>query len=218
MALRPWELLLLDSPEAGHQLWEAKSSLATTWKYDCESPKLFPINTSFAVAEIVGRLRAKTPGITKTKLARWKTPKTLAGLLPEESVKSVWEDFNIGSFEETIKLASEVRVSNIKESQMAFRTILRAIKTSYEVSYLGVEMLARTKVSILHSGLDRIAKAAGLEGQTKKGFAGFLDDLCPCGLNNHAGAVRQLSRRSTRMRRPSSRKGAKKPLAQAKAS
>jgi hypothetical protein len=213
MAMRPWEHMLMDDPETVSQLWEAKSSLATTWKYDCESPKLFPINTSFAVTEVLGRLRSKAPKITKRKLARWKTPKTLAGLLPEESVKSIWEDFNIGSFEETIKLASQVRVSNIQESQMAFRTILRAIETTYLVSYLGVEMLARPKVNILHSGLDKIAKAAGLfEGQTKKGFAGFLDDLCPCGLKNHAGAVRQLSRRSTRMRRPSSRKGTKRPL------
>jgi hypothetical protein len=63
------------------------------------------------------------------------------------------------------------------------------------IEYWGWEILRRPKVNILHRGLGEIAKAAGLGEQTNKGFAEFLDDLCPCGLQRHDEAVRKLKSR-----------------------
>jgi hypothetical protein len=72
----------------------------------------------------------------------------------------------------------------------------------YLVDYMGLEILQHPKVNILHKGLNEVAKTAGLGDQTERGFAEFLDDLCPCGLKKHREAVRKMSSRSIRMRRP----------------
>ncbi len=76
------------------------------------------------------------------------------------------------------------------------------MEITYLVRFFGVELMPKPKVNILHRGLDQIAKAAGLEGQTEEGFAEFLDDLCPCGITRHKEAIRKLSSRSSQIRRP----------------
>lgn len=91
---------------------------------------------------------------------------------------------------------------DIDKSWKVLQQILRAMEEAYRVRYWGLEFLAKPKANILHKGLDEIAKAAGLEDLTERGFAEFLDDLCPCGLRNHREAIRKLSRRSPQMRHP----------------
>ncbi len=68
-------------------------------------------------------------------------------------------------------------------------------------SRLIAEFLSKPNLNILHAGLQRIAKAPGLEDQTKEELAQFLNDLCPCGLKSHKDAVRKLLQRSARIRR-----------------
>jgi hypothetical protein len=200
MGLRPWEELLCSS-ETAQLLWEAKKLLKTSWAYDCRDPKHYPINTSYAFAQIKQTLTNKPHDRSaKIELRKWGRPRTLAELIPEISIKAVWEDYNIGSFREAIELAA--KVDNVKQSWKAFQTIIRAMETAYIGRFIGPEVLAKPKVNILHTGLDQIAQAAGLEMQTEKGFSGFLDDICPCGLNNHRGAIRKLLRRSSRIHRP----------------
>jgi hypothetical protein len=138
---------------------------------------------------------------TKTSLRKWLNPRTLADLVPEEGIGAVWEEYNSGTFKDAIRRAAQIDYNNTKKSWKLFKTITRAIEATYLARFLGPEFLSKPKVSILHAGLDQIAKAAGLEGQTQAGFAEFLDDLCPCELKSHKGAVRQLSKRSARFRR-----------------
>jgi hypothetical protein len=149
MAYRPWELTLIDSPETVERLWDAKNSLATAWQYDCGSLRNYPINTSFAVARITQSIAGQS-AVIKPKLPKWKTPRTLSELLPEESVKIIWEDYNSGNFEDAIRSASEVR--STKKSQKAFRTIIRAIEAAYLALYLGLDVLGMPKINILHLG------------------------------------------------------------------
>ena len=202
MGSRPWEqLLMIDSPKTVELLGDAKKLLRTTWQYDCESAKHYPINTAHALAQIKLSLAKKhTDRNIEIELPEPRKPKALTELIPESAVKAVWENYHSGSFEEAIGLAGEIE--NDKESWKAFQSIIHAMELAYFGRFVGVEVLGMPKVNFLHAGLDQIAKVAGLGIQTEKGFAGFLDDLCPCGLSNHKEAVRKLLSRSSRIRRP----------------
>jgi hypothetical protein len=126
----------------------------------------------------------------------------LAKLIPESLVRNIWEENHNGSYEHAIRRAAATNYEELDKSWRVFQGIIRAMETAYLVGYLGLEFLSKPKVNILHRGLDEIAKAAGIGDQTEKGFAQFLDDLCPCGLKRHREAVRKLSSRSVRIRRP----------------
>ena len=138
---------------------------------------------------------------TTVRITKPKEPRSLAELVPEKLVKTIWEEHHSGTFRDAIRRAAGVHRDEQK-SWKAFQGIIRAMEVAYLVSYIGDELLPKPKVSILHRGLDRIAKAGGLEGQTEEGFAEFLDDLCPCGIRRHKEAVRKLWSRSSRNRRP----------------
>jgi hypothetical protein len=188
--------------ETRHRLWEAKELLKSAWDSDRKSPRRYPMDTSWALAEIEQSLAKKKPDKpTKISLRKWLNPRTLAALVPEAQISAVWEEYNSGTFKNAIKLAAEINYKNTKKSWKLFKTIIRAIEATYQARFLGHEFLSKPKVNILHTGLDQIAKTAGLEGQTQAGFVEFLDDLCPCGLKSHKGAVRKLSKRSARFRR-----------------
>ena len=131
-----------------------------------------------------------------------KTPKRLTELISEGIVKAVWEDNHSSRFEDAIMRAAPKRFEDADKSWKVFQQIIRAMETAYLAKYWGVEFLAKPKADIMHKSLDEIAKAAGLKDLTEKGFAEFLDDLCPCGLRNHGEAVRKLSGRSSQIRRP----------------
>jgi hypothetical protein len=199
MSGHPWAGWI-DSPETVSLVWAAKKRLDSAWKRDRKDPARYPVNTSYALAVIEEALAKKTPDVTtKTDLPKWRKPRSLAELVPERFVKAIWEGYNSGTFKDAVARAAEF--DNVGKSWKTFRTIIRAIEAAYLAGFIGPEVLPRTKVNILHTGLDKIAKAAGLEDQTEKGFAGFLNDICPCGIRNHREAVRKLSSRSARVRR-----------------
>ena len=164
----------------------------------------YPVNTSFALAEIQDALKKYSkPGTARPlRLRTPKTPKCLAELISERTVRAIWEENHSGRFEDAIMRAAPTSYEDVAKSWKVFQQIIRAMEAAYRVKYWGLEFLAKPKANILHKGLDEIAKAAGLEDLTERGFAEFLDDLCPCGVRNHREAIRKLSRRSPQMRRP----------------
>lgn len=205
MSQHRWEQWI-ESEEVKKVLRNARDRLKTAWGWDRKDPKSYPINTSYALAEIQESLskqpRKKKIRVRLPKPKEPKAPKSLAELVREKLVKIIWEEHHSGTFRDALREAARVNYEELEKSWKAFQGIVRAMETAYMVDSLGLEMLPRPKVSILHRGLDRIARAAGLEGQTEGGFAEFLDDLCPCGIKRHKDAVRKLSSRSPRMRRP----------------
>ena len=197
----------VESKEVRHLLWQAKEQLKVAWEYDQERPKMYPMNTYVALAEISNRLTNPAAACPPIRLALHKPriPRTLWELISEEIVKAVWEDNHSGSFEQAIAQANPTDYTELRKSQKVFKGIIRAIETAYDLDYVSWQLLPRPKVNILRRRLNEIAKAAGIEDQKEVGFAEFLDDLCPCGLKNHREAVRKLASRSSRMRRPKSR-------------
>ena len=200
MSQHRWEQWI-ESKETVKLLWEARERLKTAWEWDRKDPRSYPINTSYALAQILESLSMQPRDKNTTmRLAKRKKPTSLAQLIQENVVKTVYEDHHADTLREAIRVAGEVQ--DWKKSWRAFQGIIRAIEMAYVAHYFGEELLPKPKVSILHRGLARIAKASGLEGQTEEGFAEFLDDLCPCGLRSHREAVRKLRSRSARNRRP----------------
>ncbi len=184
-------------------LWEAKEWLKTAWERDQKDPKSYPINTSYALAEIQESLsRRPDDRNTTVRITKPRAPTTLAELVPEKLVKSIWEEHHSGTFKDALRRAAGFDREGEEKSGKAFQGILRAMEIAHLVSVYGIELLPKPKVNILHRGLNRIAKAADLEKQTEEGFAEFLDDLCPCGIKHHKEAVRKLSSRSPQIRRP----------------
>jgi len=189
-------------PEIRDRLWAARKLLKAAWNSDQKSPKQYPMDTSWALAQIEQAVAKNKPDKhTRISFRKLLNPRTLADLVPEEQISAVWAEYNSGTFKDAIRRAAQINYSNTKKSWKLFKTITRAIEATYLASFLGHEFLSKPKVNILHTGLDQIAKTAGLEGQTQAGFVEFLDDLCPCGLKSHKGAVRKLSKRSARFRR-----------------
>jgi hypothetical protein len=197
-----WEQWI-ESKEIAEILWQAREQLKTAWKRDQQYPKSYPLNTSHVIAQIKQSL-SRRPRNKKTivRLPKPKEPTCLAELIPEKDVKAIWEEQHAGAFGDAIKRVATVNYTEEEKSWKVFQGIIRAMEAAYLVNYFSLEFLPRPKVSLLHRGLDQIAKAAGLEGQTQQGFAEFLNDICPCGLRDHKEAVRKLSTRSFRMRRP----------------
>ena len=183
-------------------LKDAKELLRTAWRWDQKYPKTYPINTSHALSQVLDSL-SREPRKTNAKalLPEPKAPKSLAELIPESLVRTIWEENHSGSLNAAIGKAAGFGCGPNEVSWKIFSQILRTIEISYNVNRFGADLLPNPKVNILHKGLERIAKAACLEDDLdERWFAEFLDDLCPCGLERHRGAVRKLWSRSRNAR------------------
>jgi hypothetical protein len=192
----------LESPKVELLLWKSRARLKLAWEHDQKYPRTYPLNTSFALSEILGSFSKRKTTRSTRRLPVCSNPKNWAELISERIVKNIWEENHNGSYENALTQAVPTGYKDLDKSWKVFQGIIKAIEATYLVEYGALEFLAMPKVNILHKRLREIAKAAGIGGQTQKGFAEFLDDLCPCGLNNHREAVRKLFSRSTRMRRP----------------
>jgi len=194
---------LADSPGILNALREAKDLLRFAWENDQQNPNSYPIHTDSALIQIQEHVSGKFRKLPK-RIPRPKRPTNLAELIPEKTVKGIWELHHNGSFGDAIREAAGGTHDHPFDGRRAFRGILWAIERAYGVGPWGYEPLPRPKVNILHLGLEQIAKAAGLGDQTEQGFAQFLDDICPCGLKRHREAVRKLRSRAQKIRRPRS--------------
>ncbi|MGC1620482.1 MAG: hypothetical protein WA765_18475 [Candidatus Acidiferrum sp.] len=195
----------IQSREVEELLWKTKEPLKDAWERD-RKDKSYPMDTSYLLAYLRGELSRHASGKHPVKQRRKRlliarTPRTLSELVPERFVRSIWEDQHSGSFDDAIRVAAQMSPNNQDRPWKMFQGILRAMEAAYTVSFFGPEILSMPRVSILHRDLKQVAIAAGLEGQTRVGFAEFLDDLCPCGLKSHREAVRKMESRSERYRR-----------------
>jgi hypothetical protein len=129
-----------------------------------------------------------------------KAPKNLGELIPEALVQTIWEEHHTSSLNVAIEKAAGFGCEPNEVSWKIFSQILRTMEIAYNVSRFGDDLLPKPNISILHKGLERIARAADLGEQDEQGFAGFLDDLCPCGLKRHREAVRKLRSRARKSR------------------
>lgn len=199
----------IESPDVLRALLEGGELLKSAWESDQQGGNhkykdTYPVNTDRALTEILERVSKKSPKVRRQvrRVPPPKIPMSLAELIPEKLVKSVWELHHQGSFRDAIKKAASFNPANRDEGWKSFRGILWAIENAYAVGRWGSEVLPGPKVNILHLGLNQIARAAGLGDQTEQGFAQFLDSLCPCGLRNHRESVRKLVGRSRKFHRP----------------
>jgi len=193
----------VESPEVRNLLWKSKGSLKLAWESDKKDPKSYPLDTLAALAQIQALVEdPRWPRFLRGRLPKPKIPRSLAELVSEKDVKAIWEESHSGSYEDALARAAGTNHEEVDESCKVFKGILRAMEAAYLVGHFGMELLPKPKVSILHRRLDEIAKAAGIGDQTQKGFAEFLDDLCPCGLKSHGEALRKLSSRYPPIRRP----------------
>lgn len=195
----------IESPDIVSLLSQVKEQLQIAWELD-KKYKTYPMNTSYLFAQLHGELSRNASGKLpvnqrRKRLLIARTPRTLFELVPEPLVRSIWEDHHSGSFDDAVRVAGQLGFTGGDRPWKVFREILNAMEVAYYVVFYGPELLSMPKVSILHRELKQVAIEAGLKGQTREGFAEFLDDLCPCGLKSHKEAVRKMESRSERYRR-----------------
>src|SRR5487761_150384 len=198
MGLHRWAKLI-DDKKVVH-LWKSSGPLKAAWERDRKNTT-YPMDTSYELAMLQERISPEPT--TARRVTGWfmrRVPKTIAQLVPEKLVKNIWEDQHSGRFEDAVAIANQLNYNNQEKPWKVFQGIMHAMESAYWVSFFGPEIMSMPKVNILHSGLKQVAIAAGLKGQTREGFAEFLDDLCPCGLKNHREAVRKMESRSERYR------------------
>jgi hypothetical protein len=202
-----WEKLV-DDPEHKEILWQGKKYLQTAWTRDQKDPRSYPINTSWTIVHIQAQLENRPLTTMSGPIRPRKEPRGLRDLLPEKTMERLWGDHHSETYQDGIRAAvpgkfesSETWSTEIRRSWKAFQKLLRIMEQAWLLEYMGWEFLRKPKVNILHIGLHEISKAAGLRDQNLEGFAEFLDDLCPCGLREHKGAIRKLGMRSTAVRK-----------------
>lgn len=113
----------LDDPEAVSRLWAARTRLKSAWNADQEDPTHYPINTSWALAEIEQSFRKVPRENWKSYKEKWLNPKSLSDLVPEDEISAMWEAYNSGTFKETICRAAEINFDNVKNSWKASRRL-----------------------------------------------------------------------------------------------
>ena len=202
--MRGWELYL-ESDKVRNILWAAKVLLRGAWKKDLRHPRSYPLHTSVALEQIERIFRKKEMRAAREKFfPDPRTLKKLTHLIPEKTVRIVWQDHHAETFDQALRKAGSIgrRGVSLKDGWKAFKAIERAMEIAYLVTFYGDDFLPKPKNSILHRGLDQIVRMAGLQDLTTAGFAEFLDDLCPCGLKSHKESVRKMESRTPEIRRP----------------
>jgi hypothetical protein len=178
---------------------EAAERVKWAWDIDRKSPKSYPVNTEYAFSEIQQQLRkadsaSRVSAQRRTAIKLPPPPRKFSELVEEKDIKAIYEDQNVGSYQEALREAGSYR--NFR----AWKKILRAVDAAYLVP-LGTELAPKPRVHFLHRELLRIADSEPLAGLTVPGLVGFLDDLCPCGKKHKLDAVRKLQGRFAKRRR-----------------
>jgi hypothetical protein len=197
MSLHPW-VGWIESDANRQILLNAKDPLRIAWEQDQAHRRTYPINTSYALFQILDSLSWRSRKTDKkASLPEPKTPKSLAELIPEELVRAIWEEHHNGSLNAAIGKAAGLGCGQYEMSGKVFSQILKTMEIAYSVNRFGTDLLPRPKTNILHRGLQTIAKAAISEDDLdEKWFSELLDYLCPCPLKRHREAVRKLQSRS----------------------
>lgn len=181
-------------------LEDAAARLAWAWEVDMKHPRSFPVNTSYAFCQINEWIeeceRKGEPEVERKGLVlrRSRPPRCFSELVDDGIVRAVFEDQNVGSYRDALKLAA----SGDKAAHFTFRKILKAVEPAYLISHYGDEHAPRPRIHFLHRNLLEIADVLHLNDLTHEGITEFLDDLCPCHKKHTADAIRKLRRRVAR--------------------
>ena len=133
---------------------ERDSKLA--WVRDQKHPKNLSLNTSFALAEILGSVTKR-----KTMRSTWASPfaqtqRTWAELVSERTVKNIWEENHNGSYENAITQAVPTELQGSRQKLEGFSRDHQGDGGGLSSGVLGaLEFLAMPKVNILHKRLRR---------------------------------------------------------------
>ena len=90
---------------------DAAARLAWAWKADMKYPRSFPMNTSYAFDEIDEWIKeCQRGGEPKVELKglpnpRSRTPKRFSDLVDDRLIRAVFEDQNVGSYSDALRLA-----------------------------------------------------------------------------------------------------------------
>ena len=158
------------------------------------------MNTSYAFDEIDEWIkecqRRGEPKVERKGLPnpRWRPPKRFSDLIDDRVIRAVFEDQNVGSYSDALKLAG----SGNKAAHFTFRKILKAVEPAYRICHFGVDAAPKPRVHFLHRSLLELATSLDLSDLTHDGIVEFLDDLCPCGKRHTADAIRKLRKRTAR--------------------
>lgn len=162
--------------------------------------KSFPVNTNYAFGEIKEWIdecrRGGKPEIERKglRLRRSRPPKRFSELVDDGVIRAVFENQNVGSYSDALKLAA----SGDKSAHFTFWKILKAIEPAYLISHFGDDAAPKPKVNFLHRNLLDLADLLRLSDLTHEGIVEFLDDLCPCRKRHTADAIRKLRKRASR--------------------
>jgi hypothetical protein len=179
---------------------EAAERLAWAWEVDMRYPRSFPMNTSHAFDEIDEWIkecqRGGEPKVGRKglPLSRSRTPKRFSDLVDDRLIRAVFEDQNVGSYSDALKLAD----SGDKAAHFTFRKILKAVTPAYLISHFGDDFIPKPRVHFLHRALLELAESLHINDLKHEGIVEFLDDLCPCHKRHTADAIRKLRKRAAR--------------------
>src|SRR5207244_699359 len=94
----------IESSQALQILEDATGDLKWAWDRDTAHPESYPMNSAYAVAELVERLRGEPPRKVHLRLPP-SPPKRLFDLISEQTVKAVYEDQNADNYEDALRQA-----------------------------------------------------------------------------------------------------------------
>lgn len=158
-----------------------------------KSPNSYPLSTSFQLAKFEQLLRRGRGGPKASNVwRRPRPPKSFADLIPEDTIKAIYEDQNQERYEDAITRAT----LGFGDGLAAWRKISRAAEQAYVTEYYGIEFAPRPRVHFLHRNLLLcLAASEELGDLSAQGIVEFLDDVCPCGERHEPDAIRKLKKR-----------------------
>lgn len=181
-------------------LKDAAARLVWAWELDMKQPRAFPVNTNYAFYQINEWIeecrRSGQPEVERKirRLPRSRPPRRFSELVDDGIIRAVFEDQNVGSYSDALKLAA----SGNKSAHFTFRKILKAVEPAYLISHFGDNAAPKPRVHFLHRNLLEISDLLDLSDLTHTGIVEFLDDLCPCGKRHTVDAIRKLRKRAAR--------------------
>lgn len=190
----------VDDPRLLPILDAGATTLAWAWSIDSKNPQAYPINTSHAFAQLEQQLLDRSVPNTSIDLPRpsFQSPRTLTELVSEKTIKAVYENQNVSSYEAALKQAAAAT----QESASAWRKILRAIDRAYAIDCFGYEVAPGPRLHFLHRHLLRLAELDILfgGGWRQTPLRDFFNHMCPCGKAHKSDALRKLSKRLARLK------------------
>lgn len=175
-------------------LEQAAETLKWAWGIDKNYPKSYPVNTSHVFEQIAEQLRHE-PGEHKPfKLPPPPPPpQSLFDLVDDKMISAVYEDQNDGSYKDALRRAADFG------GGASWRKILRAVDAAYAIGHYGDEAAPKPRVHFLHRNLLALLESPivgeKLQDLRLEGIQDFFDDLCPCGTEHTAEAIRKLRKR-----------------------